>query len=140
MAGLSSRIMAFTQMATLEPRRMSWIAMSALAASSAIWAGGRFETVIPGPFWKAHCRTRPPADSAIVVRPPGSGVFTRTRGTGRGKGGAGTSSPRNPRARKRAAAPSFRTPGVEAAKGNVFTDVTTMKATAARASGRVASA
>jgi len=118
---------------------MSWIAMSALAANSAIWAGGRFEMLIPVPYWKLHCRTRPPADSAILVRRPASGVFTRTRGTGRSKGGAGTSSPRNPRARKRAAAPSFRTPGVEATKGNVFTNVATMKATAAMASGRVAS-
>ena len=81
------------------------------------------------------CRTRAPSASARAVSRAASGVRTCTYGYGRIGGGAGTFSSSSVRARKRLAAPSFLTPGADAAHSIPFASMATVKTKAPTASG-----
>ena len=78
-----------------------------------------------------------PFASARAASRSASGVRTCTTGYGRSGGGAGTSSPSSVRARKRLAAPSFLTPGADAAHSGPFMSVGTVKTRAPTASGKL---
>ena len=126
---------AASQLSTALIGCVSSIVMPASAASSAIRDGGSFLTVTPGLV--SHTRTLPPAAPATTARRAASGVLTLKISAGRTRGGAGASSPSSLRARKRLAAPSFLTPGADAAHSGPLMSVGTMNTRAPTASSRL---
>ena len=88
--------------------------------------------------WLPFCTTLAPLARARATSRSASGVRTCTTGYGRSGGGGGMSSPSSVRARERWAAPSFLTPGAEAAHSGPLMSVGTVNTKEATASGKLA--